>query len=64
MKIKRFKKRYVLIGLIVIYVLLQFVTFSTERPNNSKFKIKDDFPLVIAHRGGKGIFPEKYSLCI
>lgn len=58
MTIKRLNKRYVLIGLIMIYVLLQFVTFSTERPNNSKFKNKDGFPLVIAHRGGKGIFPE------
>lgn len=58
MRIRRFKKRYISLGLIVIYVVLQFVTFSTERQNNHKFKIKDGFPLVISHRGGKDLFPE------
>lgn len=58
MKKRRFKKRYALVGMIVMYVLLQFVTFSTVRSNNSKFKSKDGFPLVISHRGGKDLFPE------
>lgn len=58
MKVKRFKKRYIGISLILVYVVMQFVTFSTEYANNSKFKMKDGFPLVISHRGGKDLFPE------
>lgn len=58
MKMRHFKKRYVLIGFLLIYGVLQCITFSTERANNSKFKIKDGFPLVISHRGGKDLFPE------
>lgn len=58
MKVKQFRKRYIVIVVLLLYVALQFVTLSKVRPNNDKFKRKDGFPLVISHRGGKDLFPE------
>lgn len=53
------KKRYLLIGLLVVYSLLQLVVLSPSGSDSAiKFKAKNGRPLVIAHRGGAALFPE------
>lgn len=52
-------KRF-LIGLSVISVMLLFLAFGPkfQFERNNPFLAKDGFPLVMAHAGGKGVFPD------
>ncbi|NEW65778.1 glycerophosphodiester phosphodiesterase [Granulicatella sp. zg-84] len=52
------KKRYIFLGFVIVYTVLQFIAISPEKPLAYKFKAKNGIPLVIAHGGAKKLFPE------
>lgn len=53
------KKRYILLGVVIVYSLLQLIVLSPRESDVAiNFKAKNGRPLVIAHRGGAALFPE------